>query len=290
MPNTLAHLGINGLLTRTLIKQADLILIYFGALIPDIPWIFQRIVPALFPKINLFDLRLYCVVVASLFFSAILSFAFANIFSDTKRTFLIFSLGSLLHLLLDSIETKWANGVHLFAPFSWELYNAGFFWPENIFIYLLTALGFLYLIWNWRQTINPSLQFSLSSSKLSLSIFLVMIYLFLPFLFMNNAEEANNHFVKTLRKYDNRPGKYFEIDRGKYIDNPKGDRLATSFNEELKVVNLNLSKSEIMSIRGKFISKNEIQILEYHVHSNRDLFTYIALLIIFLLSVIIISK
>ena len=146
MPNTLAHLGINGFVTRTLIKKADLILIYIGAVIPDIPWILQRLVSALIPNIDAYDLRLYCIILASLFFSIILSAALAYLFSDTKRTFIIFSAGSLIHLLLDSIEIKWANGVHLFAPFSWKLFNAGFFWPENIAIYVITAYGLFYLL------------------------------------------------------------------------------------------------------------------------------------------------
>lgn len=67
MPNTLVHLGINGLITRTLIKQTDLILIYIGAVIPDIPWIIQRVVLALMQSINTYDLRLYCIILASFF-------------------------------------------------------------------------------------------------------------------------------------------------------------------------------------------------------------------------------
>jgi len=137
MPNTLAHLGINGLITRKLIKQSDLLLIYLGTLIPDFPWIIQRTVLALIPNINPYDLRLYCVILASLFFSILLSAAISFLFINTKKTFIIFTLGSLIHLLLDSIEIKWANGVHLFAPFSWELFNASFFWPENVLIYIL---------------------------------------------------------------------------------------------------------------------------------------------------------
>jgi hypothetical protein len=286
MPNTLAHIGINGLLTRTFIKQSDLIFIYFGTIIPDIPWIFQRILPLLFSDVNTYDLRLYCIVLASLFSSVILSIAFANIFSDTRRTFLIFSIGSLLHLLIDSIETKWANGVHLFAPFTWQLYNAGFFWPESTLIYSLTAFGILFVLWNWKQALSTSLQFSFKRSKLVFSTLFLLIYLFLPFLFLNSVEAANNHFVKTLREYENRPGKYFEVDRGKYIDNEEGDKFLTSFNEELKIVNLNLSKSENMSIRGEFVSPDAIRILDYHAHANRDLFSYVGLLII-LVSVVI---
>lgn len=284
MPNTLAHLGINGIVTRTIIKKADLILIYIGAVIPDIPWIIQRAVLALMPSVNSYDLRLYCVILASLFFSIILSAALAYLFIDTKRTFIIFSTGSLIHLLLDSIETKWANGVHLFAPFSWELFNAGFFWPENIAIYIITVFGFLYILFNVRETVSTSVKISFTNSKNIFALIICMIfYLLLPVLFLDNVEAANNHYVKTLRDREHRTGNYFEVDRGHYIDDSKGDIFMTPFHEELKVANLNIPTSELMSIRAKFISKDEIQIIDYHIHFNRDIFSYAGLLIIVIL-------
>lgn len=287
MPNTLAHLGINGIVTRTLIKKADIILIYIGAIIPDIPWIIQRAVLALMPSINTYDLRLYCVIMSSLFFSIILSAAIAYLFIDTERTFIIFSAGSLIHLLLDSIEIKWANGVHLLAPFDWKLLNAGFFWPESVPIYIITVCGLFYLIFKWKETISTPTGVSFNNFKKILAVFIfIIIYFSLPILFLDNVEAANNHYVKTLRDWEHRTGSYFEIDRGYYLDLTKGDEFATPFNEKLKVENLDLKTSETMSIRAKFISKDKIQIIDYHIHSNRDTFSYIGLLLILILFII----
>ena len=287
MPNTLAHLGINGLITRKLIKQSDLLLIYLGALIPDIPWIFQRAALAFIPNINPYDLRLYCVIQASLFLSVVLSAAIAFLFIDTNRTFIIFAVGSLIHLLLDSIEIKWANGVHLFAPFNWELFNAGYFWPENVFIYVLTVFGIIYLLFHWKEALSSSFNLSVKNiTKLVLSFSCLIIYFSLPLIFLTNAEEANNHFVQTLRGYEHRPGKYFEVDRGNYINDPGGDKYITPFNEELKISNLNLSTTGSMSIKAKFLSQDKIQILDYHIHSNRDIYSYIALLLLLALLII----
>ena len=53
--------------------------------------------------------------------------------------------------------------------------------------------------------------------------------------------------------------------------------------EKLKVKNLGLKTSETMSIRAKFLSKDEIQIIEYHIHFNRDIFSYAGLLIVIIL-------
>jgi hypothetical protein len=284
MPNTLAHLGINGIATRTFIKKVDLILIYIGALIPDIPWIIQRAVLALVPSINSYDLRLYCVILASLFSSIVLSAALAYLFNNAKRTFIIFSAGCLMHLLLDSIEIKWANGVHLFAPFNWELFNTGFFWPENLPIYVITAFGLVYVIFYMKETLSNSLEIAFKDYK---NIFLLftclLIYFLLPLLFLSDAEAANNHYVKTLRDVESRTGKYFEVDRGFYSASTKSDEFITPFNEKLKVNNLDLKTSETMSIRAKFLSKNEIQIIEYHIHFNRDIFSYAGLLIVIIL-------
>jgi hypothetical protein len=280
-------MGINAITTRVLIRKADLILIYFGAVIPDIPWIIQRATLVLIPGINTYDLRLYCIITSSLFFSAILSAALANLFVNTKKTFIIFSVGSLIHLLLDSLEIKWANGVLLFVPIDWNLMSIGFLWTEGIPIYILTFLSFLYVTINVRESISTSLRFSSTGSKKIFASFIFVIcYFSLPLLFLNSAEESNSHFVKTLREREQRSGKYFEIDRGFYSDSPNGDKFITPFDEILYVKKLDLKLSGTMSIKAKFISEDEIQIIDYHIHSNRDIFSYIGLLIILVFFVI----
>ncbi len=284
MPNTLAHLGIGGFFTRTFIKKADLKWVYIGAVIPDFPWILQRIVSAFAPSINVYNLRLYCIALASLFISLTLSAAIANLTRNTKRVFLILATGAVIHLLLDSIEIKWANGVHLFAPFNWHLFNAGLFWPEDIPIYLLTLFGIFYVTFNTKKLLQTSFQYRINSKKKIIAAFILLIlYFSLPFSVMEDIEANNNHFVKTLRDIEHRPGSYFEIDRGYYIDSNDGDKFRTPFKEELIVANLNLTTSESMSIRAKFISQDEIYIIEYHTHHNRDLYSYVGLVVILIL-------
>ncbi len=62
MPNTLAHLGVQGLTTRSLLKDADYKWIYLGCIIPDLPWILQRIVMYVYPGIDPYDLRLFVII------------------------------------------------------------------------------------------------------------------------------------------------------------------------------------------------------------------------------------
>ena len=52
MPNTLAHLCVQGIATRSLIKDADLKWIYTGCVIPDVPWILQRVIRSAFVNVT----------------------------------------------------------------------------------------------------------------------------------------------------------------------------------------------------------------------------------------------
>ena len=150
MPNTLAHIGIQGLATRSIIKDADFKWIIIGCIIPDVPWILQRLVTIAF-NVNLYDLRLYSTVQSSFFFCILLSFLLATLARQYWKVFIILSINSFFHLILDSLQTKWANGVHLFAPFDWHFINFGLFWPENIITYILTGFGFLYFWMNFQM-------------------------------------------------------------------------------------------------------------------------------------------
>ena len=115
MPNTLAHLGVQALVSRTLVRNADLKWVYIGAIIPDLPWILQRVVMMGPAHIDAYDMRLYAITQASLFLCLIISSALAALSTHFGRTFVILGLGSLFHLLLDAFQIKWANGVHLLA-------------------------------------------------------------------------------------------------------------------------------------------------------------------------------
>jgi len=115
MPNTIAHFAINGLLTRAVISHADFKWIYLGCVIPDLPWILQRVVQSLPMPINLYDLRAYCVAQSSLILCLVICGAFSMLAKQRSKVFGILAMGCALHLLLDALQVKWANGVHFLA-------------------------------------------------------------------------------------------------------------------------------------------------------------------------------
>ncbi|GBD89733.1 hypothetical protein BMS3Abin04_00441 [bacterium BMS3Abin04] len=286
MPNALAHLGINGLATKPIIRTADLKWIYLGAIIPDIAWIIQRVVKFIYPSVNGYDLRLYVIIQASLLFSLILSFWFSSFSKNQLRTFIILSLGSLLHLLLDACQVKWGNGVLLFAPFSWKLLDFGFFWPESWATYLITLFSLGYVIFYWKSVVNEAPDLKFRSVKYhSIYLLVLLSYFILPPTMLQSPQNADNHFVKTLREYHNRSGKHIEFDRRTVFSKNGNLYVKTFANENIKIIGKNLPSSGTVSIKGMFIDNTTIQVTQFHVHSVlfRDGASYLGLFIILII-------
>lgn len=286
MPNTLAHLGVQGLTTRFLLKDADYKWIYLGCIIPDLPWILQRVVKSAYPGIDPYDLRLYVVIQSSFCFCLLLSLAFAALSVNYWKTFSIICFNSFLHLLLDACQTKWANGVHFLAPFNWHLTNFGFFWPESLPTYILTIFGIGYIVWNWRRATAIPINITWRPA-IRLSVFLALIVAFFtfPLLLIDGPYGADNHFVKTLRTHQERPGRHIELDRNFYIFHPSGNTIRTFTGEELSVDGMRLDYSATVSVKGSFVTKDQIHVSQYHVHSNwfRNFSSYLGLFLVSIL-------
>ncbi|MCB9259272.1 MAG: hypothetical protein H6612_07940 [Ignavibacteriales bacterium] len=284
MPNTLAHIAINGFSTKKISASSSLLWIYLGCIIPDIPWIIRKIISVLSPSINGYDLQAYVIVQATLFFSIILSFSFSLFSKNILKTFLILSFGSLLHLLLDPIQIKWANGVHLFAPFSWDMTTYGIFWPESFITYLMTISGVIFFVFYWKELkiIKPNILFKKINSFLAFLI--ILIYFVLPLIFMNNVVKSDNHFISTLKIENERIGKYVEMDRKDVTFNEQTNSYwIKSFNKDLiELKNIERLYSNRISIKGRFISNNLISVIEYHENweAFRDGASYLGILLI----------
>lgn len=280
MPNTLAHLGVAGLATRSIITAADLKWVYIGAVIPDLPWILQRFARIIIPGIDLYDLRLYVIIQSTFLFGIILSLALSSLSTEYKKTFLILSLGCLIHLLLDSLQIKWANGVILLAPFTWEPFGLSLFWPESLPTYIITLFGLFYFITLFKKGVNVSFNLAIGNLKRwGIFICVMVIYILLPLLMLNPAYEADNHYVKTLHSIDERSGKYFEVDRRPYTYENGRSELSLFSGEKIKLKNINLKTDEIISVRARFVDLKSAEVIEYHVHSVlfRDGSSYLGL-------------
>ena len=285
MPNTLAHIGLNGLATRGLIRDADVKWIYLGCILPDAPWILQRAVRGLAAGVSLYELRLYAIVQGTLLLCLLLAAGLACVSTRPRRVFAILALGSFFHLLLDALETKWANGVHLFAPVSWELLNFGLFWPEDVPSLGLTGFGLLYFVYAWLRI--PPAPFDLTWPKgrtLAVGAACLAAYLSLPWALLPAVEAADNHYVGTLREVEARPGRAVEFDRNAYRHEPGGGVLRTWAGETLALQGADLDASGTVSLRGRFIDRQTVQVEAVHVHAPllRDASSYLGLALVVL--------
>jgi hypothetical protein len=283
MPNTLAHIGVQALATRAVIRDADLKWAFLGAVIPDAPWILRRVAAALVPGLSAYDMWLYAAVQSSLLFCLVLSGALAALSARPGRAFAILALGSLMHLLLDALQEKWANGVHLFAPVSWELLNFGLFWPDEMPTVLLTVLGLGCFAYAWRRAApwarDPVVP---GAGRLALAGVLILVYALLPLALRSGPEAADNHAVRTLREVAARPGRTLELDRAFYERRGGAGVVITYAGEELAVQGPQQDRSGTVSIRGRFVDERTILVTEMHAHwpLARDLANYVGLALI----------
>ena len=270
MPNTLAHIGVQGLLTRAVARKADFKWICLGCIIPDLPWILQRAVWFLGTDlVSAYDLRLYTVVQSSLLASLVLCASAAMFSASPRSIFSVLALNSAAHLVLDALETKWANGVLLFAPFSWQLLNFGLFWPESVVIFAATAFGLGYFVYAWRVKPGQSIALSMGlRARTAIGLALLGVYLLSPLLFVADSEKANNHYVAVLRDSGQRAGKYIEMDRS-YFFQRDGDVIVRVLNnEEFVLLGRVEAASGAISVRGRFVDENIVEVHDSHEHST----------------------
>jgi hypothetical protein len=283
VPNTLAHIGVQGILNQVGKPGIDPKLVCLGCVLPDLPWIFQRVLNGILPGNDPYTIRLYCIAQASLVVTLLLCGAFAFLSKAPREVFLILGLNAFLHLVLDGLQTKWANGVHLFAPISWDLWSAGLFWPESLATYIMTGCGLFYMGWQWRNGITRPLPISYQSlSKVAVSASLLMLYFTFPFVLIEGLRNANNHFVRTLEETETRTGHSLELDRPHYVKTPAGDALRIFTGEKIRTTKEILDHSATVSVRGRFVTPTQLDVLEFHEHSTwfRDMSSYLGILLL----------
>lgn len=278
MPNTLVHIAIQAPLSRRIFRKGEIPWILVGAIIPDIPWILQRLAFAV-KLADPYQLRLYFTVQASLFFCVILCAGIATFSRNSLRIFYLLVFNVTAHLLLDALQIKWGNGVHLFAPFSWQLTSYNMLWPEHILGYCLAAFAIIYLAVNHKTLVREGLNIKLPrGKKIVLAALALFVYLALPFVFMDGLQQSNSSYILTLIENDQRTGKHIELDRVYYSAQ---DRKITVFTGESFTISGNTPMaSGTVSLRGKFTTPHIINSDAFHLHNGyRNKASYLGLLL-----------
>jgi len=288
VPNVLAHFGVQPVATRGVMRHADFKWVFLGCVIPDVPWILFRAISTVVPAVDPYGLRLYAIAQASLVVSLLLCGAVALLSSRPRLVFTVLSFNLLLHLLIDATQTKWGTGVHLFAPITWQQWNAGLYWPDSPITYVLTAGGLVAWVWAWlRRDDSTSLSARPQTKKWSLiaSTLLLSAYVVVPLGLRDGPLAADNQSVKTLLERDSRVGRPVQFDRERYERGPAGDTLFSFANEGFAVRGKRARSSTSVSARATFVAQDTvlIQALHEHVPGLRDLSSYLGLILLLLL-------
>ena len=282
MPNTLAHIGVQTPLTKLGLRTAPVQWIALGCLLPDIPWILQRIL-RLLPMVDPVTLRMYVVFQASFFSCCILALGLALLTRKRRLIFSILAGNALLHLLIDATQQKWGNGVNLLLPFSFHTTNFGFFWPEDTITYVMTALGVLVCILYWPRPVTKDPLFLHKPGKKGLTgtISMALLYMILPLFFIKPGFEADLHYAKTITEKGNKSGQRVEIDRGLY--DSTAQTISSFAKDAIPVTNPPPVQGKTLSIQGIYDEHNRITITAVHEHqAHRDYASYAGLLWILL--------
>lgn len=287
MPNTLAHFGAQGPLTRLTGVRVDAKWVLLGCVLPDVPWIARRGVSALAGgMVDPVALRLYALVQASLAFSVVLAGALALLSARPRPVFVVLALGAVLHLLLDAAQTKWGNGAHLFAPATWQTASFDLFWPESGVTVALVVAGGAWLGWEWarlpRDADDVRIPVAFDRSRAAAAALLAVAYLATPPVFFGDVLASGSHSLDVLVDAEDRAGREVELDRVRYRPSEGGDGpggTLTATGGELAATGRLPSGAATVSVRGVFVDARTVRVEEHHVHrsTERDLASYLGL-------------
>lgn len=280
MPNTLAHFAVQGAMSKAIARDIDWKWILLACVLPDVPWIMQRAALVVLPSVDPFDLRLYASIQASLLFCWIAAFGVACMASRFWAVFAVLAVNAPLHLLLDAMEIKWGNGVHVLAPFSWQMINFGLVWPEHPVVTACSLLGLalgLFVLLSRRSKASYPAAPGTRTAALILAV-----YAGAPLLMLDQANSDGNHYVSVLSGQDERAGAYVELDRLLFRSDPPNPCITTYADECIRVIGHIPEQNGVYSIKGRFADDGRMQILEFHRHwrSLRELFSIVGLLIL----------
>ncbi len=275
MPNTLCHFGTQLPFFALSTQTPRPLWVLIACIIPDLPWIAIKLLVPL-RLVDPYELRLYCTGQASLFCCLLLAAALACCATNRLQIFTLLAVNCLLHLLLDSVEVKWGNGVHLFLPWSTRMLQFDVVWPEHPLVLTFSGLGLALLCVLTRKPPPPPIS-TLPQKKWALTaVFFLICYLGAPLILMPQLERADAYYLRTLGNIDQRTDKTMAFDRVHFFAD--SSTLRTFAGEHIVVTGKVPGDSGRVSFRGRFLGPGLFQSDEYHYHRDRrDMATLIGL-------------
>jgi len=182
---------------------------------------------------------------------------------------------------LDQIQTADYTGKLLLYPFSYfSLKNLNFFWPDSTISVILMTISFFVLLYAVFDKNKKPLR--LTTKKIYLTIFLILIYLMIPLLTFNTFVEKNPY----LNQFKNKNEEiYFSYSAIK-SENPL---IIKEMDYEYEIINkIDVKEGDWISAKAEFVG-NKVFIKEYHKH-KRYLKTSASILALILFIIILIKN
>jgi hypothetical protein len=286
MPNTLVHFAMQRAASAPWWRRVDARWIYLGCLLPDIPWILRRAVVAFGLPGDAVDLRLYTMAQASLAGTLLLCAALAAASAAPRLVFGVLGANALLHLLLDACEIKWGNGVHLVAPFSWQMTRFEWIASDASPVLALAVLGGLVALADLVRPAAPVVGFARSVGRWTAAAAFLAAYFVLPIPFLPAIEASDSYSTRTIREIAQRPGRRVSLDRTVFQWGADGAGYVWLWTgERIRAVGpLPPQPTARVSFHGTFLASDVVRIDSLKVHrGDRDLPTYLGLLLLGLL-------
>jgi hypothetical protein len=278
VPNTLVHFAVQGAASHAFWRRLDARFVYLGCLLPDLPWILRRAVVGFGLPVDVFDLRLYTMGLASLAVTLLLAAAIAAVTRAPRQVFAVLGVNALLHLLLDATEVKFGNGVHLFAPLSWRMTSFDLVAGESPVYLVLTLAGALLVAWEILRPRGTAVAFALGRRRLAGAAALLAAYLLAPLPFLGAIEDSGSYSVKTLREVDARPGRPVSLDRTGFEATPAGGFVQLWTGERVRATGPLPAHDALVSLHGTFLTPEVLRVDRLVEHRrNRDWPSYLGL-------------
>ena len=281
MPNTLAHIAVQGLATRAVDRSTEASWILAGAVVPDVPWILQRAVVGLGLAPESVGLRAYFTAQGSLAASLLLCGALAALARRPARVAAVLSAGAVLHLLLDATQTKWGTGVHLLAPVSWRPLGWDLYWPESAVTWILTAAGLVYLAAEAVRRLPATALRRPGRGRAAAILGLAAAYLLVPLAWASAVQSAPTLPLSTLASGADRPGRFVEFDREELVERDARLVLRT-FAGEWSLGGAVSGPPGTVSVQGRFATGDSLVVSRLHRHPRgvRDAASLVGLALI----------
>lgn len=259
-----------------------LVAIFAGCVIPDLPWILRRLSSATGFALEPISAYAYAIAQASLAGCFFACLAFGLLFTNYRLVSGFVLLGCIAHLLLDSLQDKWGNGVHVLAPFNWDLLSLGVFQIDSGFNYLLTFSGiipFFFISKAWQD----ARLLCLYPLRLVVCCACLLAYLLVPLLLIGDVVASNSRYLQTLEDNTTRRGKFLELDRETAWIQGDTWYTTTHVGEILAIINpdVRMTDGDTYSFRAEFFDAHKIRLIEWQRHSQmRDIASYVGLVAI----------